>query len=332
MGLDQVKIYPPGEDVLFHPKVYAFELEAEVEVYVGSSNLTGAGLSKNHECGIFIRAESTHSKLQQFLNYIDERFDEASVLDADFITAYKANKKRVKDAEDELKKFTRIAPARRAKNSFTTTHAQDLRWKEFVTKVKNDTVGAFDMRLDMLGRIHKWFASGRSFQEFTLGERKRVTGIIFPSKPKNIDWGLFGQMTANGGFYDVLDDHTNIISMALDKIPLYEPVKWSHYDDFWTCFSLIPQASDGWIGLATRLLAMKRPDEFVCLTRKNKQGVCGYLGAPYSTMTLKNYWERIIEKVRITPWYLKKEPRDPLERKIWHCRTALLDAIYYDQT
>ncbi len=82
--------------------------------------------------------------------------------------------------------------------------------------------------------------------------------------------------------------------------------------------------------MGTRLLAMRRPDQFVCIDGPNIKGVCGYLGAPYSTVNLDNYWELIIEQVRVTPWYLEDEPLDSEERKIWQCRTALLDAIYYD--
>ncbi len=94
LGIEHVKVFPPiGR--LFHPKVYMFELDNRLEVYVGSSNLTGAGLSTNAECGVFLNAEHDDPKLLEFMAYIQKCWDGADILDAEFITSYKANRKRV---------------------------------------------------------------------------------------------------------------------------------------------------------------------------------------------------------------------------------------------
>lgn len=73
---------------------------------------------------------------------------------------------------------------------------------------------------------------------------------------------------------------------------------------------------------------MKRPDAFVCINKGNLPGLARALAFAPSTLTLDNYWERVIEPVRSSPWY--NEPR-PARRngELWEFRTAMLDAIHY---
>lgn len=327
--IKSVKIWPPT-GILFHPKVYAFDLGTRIEVYVGSSNLTSGGLYKNTECGVFISAECDHPKLMEFLDYVEKCYDQAEELTPSFIVSYKANKKRVKDAEEELKTFTSIKPPKRTNKTANNIGAQEMEWSEFVKRVRNDKVHSLDKRLVMLSAARS--LASRRFDTLTKEQRKCVAGLVYGGEKDGIDWGWFGQMTTNGGFHDFIASHYRLIAKALDHIPVDAPVKKRHYDAYLEIFKSIPKASESWRAMGTRLLAMRRPDQFVCIDGPNIQGVAGYLGASYSTINLDNYWERIIEQVRVTPWYLHDEPLNPEEKKIWRCRTALLDSIYYDPT
>jgi hypothetical protein len=43
---------------------------------------------------------------------------------------------------------------------------------------------------------------------------------------------------------------------------------------------------------------------------------------------LENYWERVIEPIRVASWYNASRP-EGADAEAWDCRAALVDAIYY---
>ncbi|MNP75524.1 hypothetical protein D3C76_1725920 [compost metagenome] len=76
---------------------------------------------------------------------------------------------------------------------------------------------------------------------------------------------------------------------------------------------------------------MKRPDYFVCICNPNRRQLADVFSTSYSTFTLDNYWERIIEPMQLMPWWQQEMPGDDdVEQWIWNGRAAMLDAIYYD--
>ena len=107
-----------------------------------------------------------------------------------------------------------------------------------------------------------------------------------------------------------------------------------HYDALVDVFktALIPALyATGGIGNGTRLLAMKGPDQFVCLCSPNRQGIAKHFNVPLNT-TLDTNWKCIVQRIRGTHWWNAPQPSDALERRIWAERATLLDAIYYDPT
>jgi HKD family nuclease len=64
----ECKVFLPkgaGEGGRFHPKLYVFEGERETSVIVGSANLTGDGLQRNHEASLWLRGEPVHPVFRQ---------------------------------------------------------------------------------------------------------------------------------------------------------------------------------------------------------------------------------------------------------------------------
>jgi HKD family nuclease len=328
LGLKNVQIYPPDAEALFHPKIYAFKMEDRLEVYIGSSNLTGAGLSRNTECGVFLSAEATHPKLQELLAYVDTCWQDGQDLTPDFVESYRANKARVKEAEAALKIFTPIKRRLYTGHSASQVDGCKMTWAEFTGLVRKFKEQKYKERLQMLSVTHKLAA--KRFDELTLQERKKVTGRLRDVQADGIDYGWFGNMGAYGGFGPVIEHQASKIADALAHIPLAEEVTRHHFDAFRKKFLKVEGATNGWLGLATRLLAMRRPDRFVCIDGPNVRGVSAAFGAPYTTVKLDTYWDLIVAQVRISPWYMSEEPHDETEREIWQGRVALLDAIYYD--
>ena len=74
---------------------------------------------------------------------------------------------------------------------------------------------------------------------------------------------------------------------------------------------------------ATRLLALKRPDIFVCIDDKNKKHLCEKYGIIERELTLDTYWS-LIMRIRESLWF--KEYSTTIYKKY---QVALLDCIYY---
>jgi len=47
---------------------------------------------------------------------------------------------------------------------------------------------------------------------------------------------------------------------------------------------------------------MKRPDYFVCVDKENVRSIADCLGFAASTLSFKNYWERVIDPIMTAKW------------------------------
>ena len=332
LPLAQAKVVKPVGR-MFHPKVYAFETDGRLVVYVGSSNFTQAGLSKNVECGVFLTGEDGHAKLQSFVDFIAAQWKAAAKLDADFVATYRANQARVKDAQNVLEEFIEIPKPQRTRKSANDVDPSEMDWMRFMQLVRAEkTHDGPKQRLKLLARARHLLSQGKPFAQLPELDRRCLAGIQKPSlQPDGLDWGFFGQMSAHGNFSPMLQNHIAKFSKALNHIPLVGTVREKHYDAYRDTLMSIPDAGD-WTGMGTRLLAMKRSDRFVCVNNANRTGLCGYFGVAPTTTNLDNYWERIVAPMEVMPWWRAEMPSDAIGQQVWLGRAAMLDAIYYDPT
>ena len=83
---------------------------------------------------------------------------------------------------------------------------------------------------------------------------------------------------------------------------------------------------------ATRLLTLARPDRLVSVNGQSAAGLGKLSGLPTGRDPLAKHYEELLNWVYEQPWFNAPQPDDPLERTIWHSRTALLDAFVYEGT
>lgn len=79
---------------------------------------------------------------------------------------------------------------------------------------------------------------------------------------------------------------------------------------------------------ASRLLAMKRPDTFICICKPNIGEASRRMAFSRTMLELDDYWEKVIEVIRLSDWYHAQKP-DGVDGEIWENRVAMLDAILY---
>lgn len=78
---------------------------------------------------------------------------------------------------------------------------------------------------------------------------------------------------------------------------------------------------------ATRLLALARPDAFVVVNNKSLGWLRQTTGL--SLTGKRRSYRNLLEWLSLQEWYLAAEPVEPLERRLWRLRAALLDAFAY---
>jgi hypothetical protein len=138
-------------------------------------------------------------------------------------------------------------------------------------------------------------------------------------------------MNAAGSFAKLIGRRTAALAHALDGIPLRGEVSEGDFDRYIEAFTkaFARSSRTGRVAPATRLLAMKRPDVFVCVNGGNRGNLAKALAYAPTTLSLDNYWERVIEPMRQAPWYNAPSPgRRNVE--LWNARAAMIDAIYYE--
>lgn len=126
-------------------------------------------------------------------------------------------------------------------------------------------------------------------------------------------------------FHTLLEEYPEKFDAALAYIPLEGDVNYDHYEKFVNEFQQIflahtqisSQKSGGKnkapLAVATRLLAMRRPDQFIALTNNKIDILCkGLSVVKFSNTDFLSYWDEMIVTLRTFPWWNQPEPAHTL--------------------
>ena len=324
-------VLPTGD--LFHPKVYLFRNGRRIRCVVGSPNLTSAAMSRNIEASVLLDGTSDDAALVEFSRFVAGAWKDAEHITQEFLYRYRHQYAAKAAARGDLTKF---ADVRQPSKPNTKRAPHDMTWADYLVQVRCSThpsAHLFKERLEVLAKARSLFATGIPYAKWSEDDRKLVAGTLGRKKSQRpgVDYGLFGSMGASGTFANLVIEAPKGLSAALDYIPLMGTVTQSDYDHYCDAF-IAAFDQDGRVGglpTATRLLAMKRPDAFVCIDSANRKDLCENFGVSPSTTKLENYWQRIIEPMHGDAWWRHPQPSNAADAEIWLGRAALLDAIYY---
>lgn len=316
----------------FHPKIFYFQSGANAEAIVGSANFTNGGLGKNFEASVHVKGAANETFFKQvrkqIVSYewlhrpITRKLADSYRRQAD--AAGKAPRPRnpvLSEDEDEWPRF----------NSRLAT----MSWEEFVTRARKDKHHGFNKRIDLIRAIQEMFVRKGAFADLSIAEWKGVAGLLGKVEAEaegldGLEWGWFGSMKRATAFAKAVGLQHMAIAEALELIPKRGDITRAQYDEYIKTFKCaLPKSQAGNpIGTATRLLAMKRPDFFVCVDAGNRPRLSKALDFSPNTLTLENYWDWVIEPIRQAPWYNEPRPVGP-DTELWDARAAMIDAIYY---
>jgi hypothetical protein len=232
------------------------------------------------------------------------------------------------DALRNLFASTPNLPKERTQREFPSSSINilSLPWSDFMTHVRAEQhppgVSRMRERIEVLREIGDAFARGSRFSEFDYVTRRKVAGLFKSTEPNFL---LFGSMRWVGHFKKAIKENNPDISLALDEIPLQGEVPRHCYERFADRFLAAFERSG--MALASRLLAMKRPDTFVCVNNQNRSGLFEAFRLS-DARDANSYWA-LVEKIQMCPWWRSAAPSAGDERQVWNARAAFLDALFF---
>ncbi len=120
-----------------------------------------------------------------------------------------------------------------------------------------------------------------------------------------------------------MNGQPELLAEWLDRVPLEGPVTRALAESVLKGLTSLHGVG---LGVASRLLAVKRPDRFVTLNNANKDRVRDLWGHAPATASAYLDWH---EDLWALAWCLAPPPDDRYEHQAWEARIALLDALIY---
>lgn len=311
-----------SSDGIFHPKTYLFyNSEKDWSVIIGSSNFTQHGLSKNIESNILItsKEDGEATFFNEINSFIEKNWDLASRFSTSDLDIYKEHFYKLRNKIKILKTIT-FNPKRR----LTSSPILYWEWDDYANKVKSDEY--LKSRIEVLNYAQKLFEKYKDFGLMEYENRRKLAGFQ-EYKEGELDWKLFGSMKGAGYYKMAVKNMSKAIS-AINNIPLFGNIDKASFKQYIKAYK--QEFHQNTLACATRLLAMKRPDVFICVDNKNKKQLCLSLGITQNSLTLDSYWELVIEPIMNSAWYnISENDIISSDKDIYKYRVALLDSAFY---
>lgn len=321
---------------IYHPKVYLFEKGVnEWACICGSANFTSMATSTNTEVCIMIdQRDAPEAVRAKLLDVIESAWDQGTVPKPEYIAYYrkqwKLKQARLRELAGGEQQTSGKQQALKKKISRPLHEIGLVRmtWPEFVGRVKKEYDGEYLLdRLNVLEAGRDIFRRSKKFADISLLERKKIAGAV-GSGEDGLEWKWFGSMQGAGRFKRWVNQHPEQIGAAIDAIPLDGDVTDAHFDEFRRLIQSLKGIS---LGSGTRLVMMKRPDIFVPFNGPNQKKLAKACGLSQD-IDWETYWQSIVGRIRQAIWYQEPSPKQPLAKRIWNGRAAMLDALYYDES
>jgi HKD family nuclease len=317
-------VQPSG---VFHPKIFLFCSNDRWEALIGSANFTNGAFSTNSEVILRIGSadNGTTSIRDEMTSLIEQYWGMAKSISAPEAAAYREVRNRKQPA---LRRLTGQYGSRDARKTLTDSSVMSMAWSQYYQAVRADQHHGFEGRCELLAAVAQAFTDHQTFAAMPVALRKTIAGLPNDQETR---WGWFGSMQGAGYYYQAINENNQHISLALDEIPLRGIVTRAQYQQYIEEFLVaFPNGGHG-LGIASRLLALKRPDQFVCLDSKNQRNLCKDFGIVRSGMNYDRYWDEIVERILDAPWWNSRRPTTQNQAAVWDGRAAMLDAIFYEE-
>ncbi|WP_152059071.1 phospholipase D family protein [Aliarcobacter butzleri] len=296
---------------LFHPKVYLFtnENESKWNLFIGSANLTYSALHNNEESMILLTEKDSSIEIINDVKKQLNNYNSISTsIDKQFINTYTSIYNKRQKTLQQRTFFDR----------YTTSTLYDLSWNDYEQFVKSrytNNISWYDERIKVIDKAQEYFDLG--LENIDKEDFKAILGL--KNHHKNLNWYNFGHMRQTMN----IDDLYNCIKELIKIIDKKGPISQEKYYNF---MQEIMKVKGVGISIATRFLALRRPDKFFCVTGQNIHRF--EKDFKYIHKDIDSYWKMITKDFPKCKWY-SDEKAEKDNSKLWQTRVAMLDTILY---
>lgn len=183
---------------------------------------------------------------------------------------------------------------------------------------QQNTIHALDERLRLLGYVDT--LRGTPLAELAIEDRLVIAGKHTSDHDYsvyNFDVEWFASTKGAKVFHILLEQSPEQFDAALAHIPLTGDVTYDEYQKFVAAYKAIfaeytsekAQNNKPPLAAATRLLAMRRPDQFIALNNNKIDIICQGLSiAKFKNTDFSSYWHDAIGTLRTFAWWNHAEP------------------------
>ncbi|MBU2871058.1 hypothetical protein [Colwellia sp. E2M01] len=213
-------------------------------------------------------------------------------------------------------------------------------WPIFTAFIEQQAnIHGLDERLALLDYIQ--LIKSKKLADMTEVERLAFVGKHTPHHihtEYNFDVEWFASTKTAKVFHTLIAEHPEKFDIALSFIPDVGDVTPKQYQDFVNAYKKIfsdykenkESGEKAPLSPATRLLAMKRPDQFIALTNTKIDVLCQGLSiAKFNNFDFDSYWQDMIGTLRTFAWWHQTQPEDEQEYKLWQARAILIDLFLF---
>jgi len=239
-------------------------------------------------------------------------------------------------------------------NGFTVSQLKMARiapWPIYIDFIEQqNSIHALDERLRLLSYIDE--IRQKPLADLIVEDRLAFTGKHTSQHDYSIydfDVEWFAGTKGAKVFHVLLEQSPEKFDAALAYIPLTGDVSYEDYQKFVSCFQKVfkeytpekSQNNTAPLAAATRLLAMRRPDQFIALNNNKIDILCQGLSiAKLKNTDFSSYWHDIIGTLRTFAWWHQAEPdviiednpkisAESRELTLWKNRAVLIDLFLF---
>ena len=274
--------------------------------------LPTAQLFHNYEAMLHINSQDTDGReaIATLERMIDSYWNEAKRFTIEEFYSYQDRYKR------NCRTIQRLSGTYKGLRGPSATLSHDnllnLAWPDYYQRVRTehmlDVAKPFEERLFLLAHARDAFAQHEEFKDIPLFDRKIIGGFAPDTKQQH--WQLFGGTLGAGVLKSLVARGNPRLSAAMAHIPLEGSCTAEAVQAFVSEFRRV-FGKDG-LGCGTRLLALKRPDLFLCINSRNSKTLSKAMKIRQSSLSGTDCWnvylDAVLPSLRDCPWYITEKP------------------------
>ena len=341
----------PHRGPLFHPKVYIFRGEEDSIALIGSANFTNGGFGEN------VEAVFETKQLRSVRKWFNSQWKQCGKLREN------ANKKSRNEAIKKYRRRRRLKPPSRVLTEMMgkpmrdpgsrieyLDHAQD--WRGYVNALTQcqewwerwweGRPGGWTVCGDTRSWTHtiEQVRHIAKMDDWDLLSEDEVKKLVGRYSDHDLDAGLLGNMFPRTvpRFVTRFREDQDLRLRLRSAVDLVVNAQENDFPNVAvTAVKKLAEERnrDIGIGVATRLLALARPDRVVSLNGKSWEGLAQIfpgidrLNPRGSRGSVLGHYGRFLGQLYEEPWFDSKKPRRAFEQRLWSMRAALLDCFVY---